>query len=791
MVSVALLGVALAASVACRRSGSASATHSSAALAAAEPDDWMNQWHKQTFDGQDARKLWDQFAHTARAELSKPGADPSDLSARAHAIGADPEKVFEFMRDQITLEPYAGVLRGARGTLLARAGNALDRALLAKELLRLNGIESRLVRGRLSDAQTDTLLARFLGASQVPQVLADLIAPPNEPAMKEQAAAFARTFGIPEKASVSLADHARTDAQDFWTKANAQSSTHLDSLASSLRQTSLKLAVDAGSLTAELSGRLRDHYWLQVREPNGGWTDFDAAFADPQRGSAHGSRAVALSDVPDSLYHKLAIGLIYETMTDGAPREDTVVSGVYASAEALFQSIEFHIQPIELGADPDALIALDPKAKVALLRNVKRFQGLLSAGGTVIAGRKFDFEGNTYDANSGPALPQPAGTFADALGGSESAVRFVELRVVLCLTGPGRAPLIQRRVLVRGPDVASGTFAPPMLEWDVLLQPQWMPSDFVALRTLDEVIGMGDALIRASQGDRSLATARSPKSASPLALQMAVLRETAVARILAARSGVRAFIEAPLLTIAAHQVASIDDKQAAITVERSFDIVENGVRYVPLNDAAAPTAFEAALSQGVADCTLEDRFLRETFPRSASKSGMTILEQANLEKRPVLLAKTQDIDALRSSGVTEADIEWIHDNELPDSRLVVATTASGSDAWWSVRPNGMAVLRTNGGRGQGKVELAITTWKVGMALLCVSEIGLAIAEKHTFGEVENGTAVGVVLCVAGTALGFSTHALASSHSEALLIEGTFLFMDLFFHLGVQLSGEPT
>src|SRR5688572_3380542 len=45
------------------------------------------------------------------------------------------ERIFRFVAEQIRYQPYAGLLRGAEGTLMARAGNAADQAVLLAALL--------------------------------------------------------------------------------------------------------------------------------------------------------------------------------------------------------------------------------------------------------------------------------------------------------------------------------------------------------------------------------------------------------------------------------------------------------------------------------------------------------------------------------------------------------------------------------------------------------------------------------------------------------------------------------
>ena len=58
-----------------------------------------------------------------------------ELGALAETLGDDPVAAFRFVRDRIGFEPYPGILRGAEGTLAARAGNAWDRALLLRALI--------------------------------------------------------------------------------------------------------------------------------------------------------------------------------------------------------------------------------------------------------------------------------------------------------------------------------------------------------------------------------------------------------------------------------------------------------------------------------------------------------------------------------------------------------------------------------------------------------------------------------------------------------------------------------
>lgn len=95
------------------------------------------------------------------AELREP-ATPIEFGPQVKLREAFPEtgftEIFGAVSTRVRFEPYAGILRGAEGTALAQAGNALDQSVLLARLLRLQGYEVRFVRGSLTDRNRDVLV---------------------------------------------------------------------------------------------------------------------------------------------------------------------------------------------------------------------------------------------------------------------------------------------------------------------------------------------------------------------------------------------------------------------------------------------------------------------------------------------------------------------------------------------------------------------------------------------------------------------------------------------------------
>lgn len=87
-------------------------------------------------------------------------ADPEVLALVARHQG-DLAALRAFVRSQVRYEVYLGSLRGARGTLWSRGGNALDQASLLVAAARAAGVPARYAYAELAEAEARALLAEL------------------------------------------------------------------------------------------------------------------------------------------------------------------------------------------------------------------------------------------------------------------------------------------------------------------------------------------------------------------------------------------------------------------------------------------------------------------------------------------------------------------------------------------------------------------------------------------------------------------------------------------------------
>jgi Transglutaminase-like superfamily len=201
-----------------------------------------------------------------RSKIDFSELDPTVLQGR---IGDSSKSLMRFIQEKIGFEPYTGVLRGARGTLLARAGNAADRALLLAHLLRQAGHQVRFAKGQLSYDQAEKLLRSSfslpVATDKLPPLINDLLANAENHFLLLGNALFEAGFEPPSTAAQA------------WRQA----------------------IIDT-----------QQHTWVQIAE-SGQWIDIDPS-PDMQFGQALVTAEQISEELDEALFHQIELSLEIE-----------------------------------------------------------------------------------------------------------------------------------------------------------------------------------------------------------------------------------------------------------------------------------------------------------------------------------------------------------------------------------------------------------------------------------------------------------------------------------------------
>jgi transglutaminase-like putative cysteine protease len=197
-------------------------------------------------------------------------------------------RIFEFVRDNIAFEAYPGVLRGPRGTLLARAGNSADRAALLASLLTESGFQIRYVRGTLPERNARELVSSVWSG-----------------------------VGNPVSLTAPASDAANPTAEAFV----AAGKRNYQRIHDVLKGARMGEKPAAPSFDA-LVGEARTHYWVQVQKDSR-WIDLDPSFADAAAGKTYASAEETMPALPAALYHRITVRIVAEESdgTQSATRE--------------------------------------------------------------------------------------------------------------------------------------------------------------------------------------------------------------------------------------------------------------------------------------------------------------------------------------------------------------------------------------------------------------------------------------------------------------------------------------
>ena len=305
-----------------------------------------------------------------------------EIDALATRLGSDPAVLFHFVRDTIRYEPYVGVLRGALGTLICRAGNSLDRSLLLAALLQKAGLTVQVANGRLNDADARTLVQRvFEPAKPTPSAI---------PASADLTPDLAQALGVDQqKLREGVAqDSARAAVE------RGRLLAYTDSESQIVHDVLSRAGIDPGVIASpdRLIAEASDHYWIRYQDASGKWIDLDPAFADAEPGQARTAAAGTFTPdaIPEELYHHLRITLSLRATTGSdSVFDQPLIDQDLRIADLQGKAVAVMTQPVPR-VDP-----LKPGVTLTdILDATKAYQTVLLVGDDRTPGKSFDLKGH-------------------------------------------------------------------------------------------------------------------------------------------------------------------------------------------------------------------------------------------------------------------------------------------------------------------------------------------------------------------------------------------------------------
>ncbi|HVS02226.1 MAG TPA: transglutaminase domain-containing protein [Thermoanaerobaculia bacterium] len=234
-----------------------------------------------------------------------------DLVALLDRLDYDPKRIVAFVKHEIYFEQYPGVLRGARGTLMSRAGNALDQSVLLATLLRDAGFDARVVRGTISATDASMLLEQ--------------IKPPRQPQALKDPDGFKAALSLLGEVPAGSIEQAMDGLTRKYNEIPIRPDLHsnADRISTGLRRALAEQGHPIQQKAQLPVDEARDYYWVESQlGPDKAWTEIHPAL---ERGASLASASrvtVFAGEIPEELVQRVEISLIGERVV--GKRKDLV-----------------------------------------------------------------------------------------------------------------------------------------------------------------------------------------------------------------------------------------------------------------------------------------------------------------------------------------------------------------------------------------------------------------------------------------------------------------------------------
>jgi hypothetical protein len=594
----------------------------------------------------------------------------------AEALGNDPGRIFSYVRDHIAFEPYVGVLRGPRGTLLAMAGNSVDRATLLASLLTAAGQQVRYVRGALPEA----IAAQLVGS------------------------VWAERPWLSSRDPRALAPEVQALARGLETNAGRDGLALKTHLVKAGQPTPAFSAITQADLIREA----RDHYWVQwLRDER--WTDLDPLLDGATPGQTFTKAENVWDSLPEELFHRVEFRVRALELGDAGP----------VSREIL----QFDAKSADLSAVEITLThALDKSPAGNQVRPELRVSGELTVGSPFwITAPRTNASVTALDALSGG-------------GGNVEALAIAESLDLTFIDARGRSETVTRELFDRVGPARRLSKAPNV---DVLTTDTFKAEDLVegvhhiliTTGAVDES-HLRDVVAPPGEGEEGLEGIVA--GLARLTITFAAASDAILVRSTNGILTLRTYLDTPRALIAELSLKGV-------TSRISLDLRRNRKRIL-MSGLRAEHQFYGQVLQGVVDGTLERIVMDGLVgPGDAEGPAQAVLGTSLLFEQAERAGVTPVLH-LRDSSAFASDISpdarARMQEALRTGRLIVAppqpVTVEGTRrmAWWQVDPvSGETIAVTDDGLHQALIEATVTRNKDGTATIAFRVGGRTIRHR--------------------------------------------------------------
>lgn len=674
----------------------------------------------QTLDSESTKSKFDKIFQSAREVRTNLDQTRFSVEAVLDATDYEPEEIIRFVREEIAFEQYPGTLRGPKGTVISRAGNSLDQALLLAKLLRDAGYDARIARTQLDIAQATRLLNETFQTRKLEK---------TEDLGEVVTAAF-KSAGIldlvDDPMQALLAEQPDTNSPETFTGFNEvlQTTGKLESLLT--KSGALK---DSG--ISSVIEEARDYFWVQYREMSAeDWADLHVAFrSDPKIEVAPIEHYN--DTIPEELQHRFRIQ-VFNEVSKGGRLSVIPITSPWERPTANLNGV-----PLVFSNVPDN-IAHAPRLSFSPIDAISQsnffipvFQGRPAPGG-----QYFDTRGNKVDAmaasNAAAGLFQALGELvaqsSEALSSGSAPVLTAQWIEITLISPGGSERSYKRTTLDRiGPAARSEGRIPPNLgtheinEFLPLLQTHSImlatgaiqPSFAIdqGFQQLLETEPLIRVLVRHIAGE-SVEFKNLSKQLENVPTAWAGHLPLFTRLDLASQidSEVQTYRHAPTLII--HRKGLTPEG----TSIQGIDIVQNPRR--ALTEQNGTLAFDARsiIKSGVWDTAMEDAFLSGEGKRTNTAIA---LAKANLQ----VISNATELEALALSEDTKASM--LIDLEAGNILVAADQLKTGDPGWWKIDvESGIALGQIQDGRGSVTTEfLVVVSLGISIGFLVVGLIG--------------------------------------------------------------------